>query len=197
MQSEATVDRYPVVPAGRARAPARSPRFLWFVSSQKLPSSTTPIRRCDVFAEYTRQEQRENGYPADEAKDYGIWLVKVVAFRRYGEIGSADGKTLGKKAEREGAHEAAPTFRSVADELQTDEAIRDTVRREAPHPAPAPLHRMVAGFKIQAITDLTTSHDGGRSSLGHTLRRATGHGRPPRQSSRGSGGIRLQRGEGA
>jgi hypothetical protein len=156
-----------------------------------------PFLCIDVFAGYTRQERREKGYPEDEAKGYGIWLVKVVASRRYGEIGSGDGQKLGKKAEREDAHESAPTFRSVADELQTDEAIRDTVRREAPHPVPAPLHRMVAGFKIQAITDLTTSRDGGRSSLGHTLRRATGHGRPPRQSSRGSGGIRLQRGEGA
>jgi hypothetical protein len=37
------------------------------------------IRRFDVFAEYTRQERQEKGYPEDEAKGYGIWLAKVVA----------------------------------------------------------------------------------------------------------------------
>lgn len=97
------------------------------VSEAAVPNH--PIRRFDVFAEYTRQERCEKDYPEDEAKGCGIWLAKVVASRRYGEIGSGDGKKLGKKAEREDAHEAAPTFRSVADELQTDETIRDTVRR--------------------------------------------------------------------
>jgi hypothetical protein len=30
-------------------------------------SPNNPIRRFDVFAEYTRQERREKGYPEDEA----------------------------------------------------------------------------------------------------------------------------------
>ena len=51
-----------------------------------------PIRRFDVFAEYTHQERREKGYPEDEAKGYGIWLAKVVASRRFGQQSSADGK---------------------------------------------------------------------------------------------------------
>jgi hypothetical protein len=82
-----------------------------------------PIRRFDVFAEYTRQERREKGYPADEAKGYGIWLAKVVAARRFGRQSAADGKKPGKPAEREDAHEAEPKFRSVGDELQTDETF--------------------------------------------------------------------------
>jgi hypothetical protein len=82
-----------------------------------------PIRRFDVFAEYTRQERREKGYPADEAKGYGIWLAKVVAARRFGQQSAADGKKPGKTAEREDAHEAEPKFRSVGDELQTDETF--------------------------------------------------------------------------
>jgi hypothetical protein len=77
------------------------------------------IRRFDVFAEYTRQERKEKGYPEDEAKGYGIWLAKVVASRRFGQKSSADGKKPGKQDE----HEEEPKFRSVGDELQTDETF--------------------------------------------------------------------------
>jgi hypothetical protein len=77
------------------------------------------IRRFDVFAEYTRQERKEKGYPEDEAKGYGVWLAKVVASRRFGQKSSADGKKPGKQDE----HEEEPKFRSVGDELQTDETF--------------------------------------------------------------------------
>jgi hypothetical protein len=77
------------------------------------------IRRFDVFAEYTRQERREKGYPEDEAKGYGIWLAKVVAARRFGQKSSSDGKPSRKQDE----HDAEPRFRSVGDELQTDETF--------------------------------------------------------------------------
>ena len=94
------------------------------------PSPHQPIRRFEVFAEYTRQERREKGYSEDEAKGYGIWLAKVVASRRFGQKASADGKKPGKKAEREDAHEAEPKFRSVGDELQTDETFdHDIIER--------------------------------------------------------------------
>jgi hypothetical protein len=82
-------------------------------------SPLKPIRRFDVFAEYTRQERREKGYPADEAKGYGIWLAKVVAARRFGQKAASDGKKLTKKD----AHDEEPGFRSVGDELQTDETF--------------------------------------------------------------------------
>ena len=85
------------------------------------------IRRFDVFAEYTCQERREKGYPEDEAKGYGIWLAKVVAARRFGQKASTDGKKPSKKAEREDAHDAEPKFRSVGDELQTDETFDDDI----------------------------------------------------------------------
>ncbi len=77
------------------------------------------IRRFDVFAEYTRQERREKGYPEDQAKGYGIWLAKVVAARRFGQKSSSDAKKPSKKDE----HEEEPKFRSVGDELQTDETF--------------------------------------------------------------------------
>ena len=89
-----------------------------------------PIRRFDVFAEYTRQERHEKGFPEDEAKGYGIWLAKVVAARRFGQKSSSDGKKPGKKDEREDPHEEEPKFRSVGDELQTDETFdHDIVER--------------------------------------------------------------------
>jgi hypothetical protein len=81
------------------------------------PSPHQPIRRFDVFAEYTRQERREKGYPADEAKGYGIWLAKVVASRRFGQKSPAEST---KPAQQRDRTEEEPKFRSVGDELQTD-----------------------------------------------------------------------------
>lgn len=90
-----------------------------------------PIRRFDVFAEYTRQERLKKGYPADEAKGYGIWLAKVVAARRYGATGET--KTSKSKAQKAEAQEPEPKFRAVGDELQTDETFdHDIIDRMGP-----------------------------------------------------------------
>jgi hypothetical protein len=90
------------------------------------PPPNQPIRRFDVFAEYTRQERREKGFPEDQAKGYGIWLAKVVASRRFGQKSSSDGKKPSKKDE----HDEEPKFRSVGDELQTDETFdHDIIER--------------------------------------------------------------------
>src|SRR5215217_6402961 len=78
-------------------------------ATSKEPSPHQPIRRFDVFAEYTRQERRKKGFPEDEAKGYGIWLTKVVASRRFGQTSSSDDK----KPSKEEAHEAELTFRPV------------------------------------------------------------------------------------
>lgn len=80
-----------------------------------------PIRRFDVFAEYTRQERVARGYPNDEAKGYGIWLAKVVAARRFGKSGESGSTKLSKSAG--GIETPAAKFRSVGDELQTDETF--------------------------------------------------------------------------
>ena len=80
-----------------------------------------PIRRFDVFAEYTRQERKTKRFPEDEAKGYGIWLAKVVAARRFGGGKTdGDGKKGGRRLDAEGNE---PKFRSVGDELQTDETF--------------------------------------------------------------------------
>ena len=80
-----------------------------------------PIRRFDVFAEYTRQEREAKGYPEDEAKGYGIWLAKVVAARRFGK--SSEPKTEKSDQVSKGAKEVEPKFRTLGDELQTDETF--------------------------------------------------------------------------
>lgn len=91
-----------------------------------------PIRRFDVFAEYTRQEREAKGLPEDEAKGYGIWLAKVVAARRFGQGGDPGS---GKSHKRDGEHEEEPKFRSVGEELQTDETFDHDI-----------IERMGAGF---------------------------------------------------
>jgi hypothetical protein len=86
-----------------------------------------PIRRFDVFAEYTRQERREKGFPEDAAKGYGIWLAKVVASRRFGQKSSSESTKPPQKRDRT---EEEPKFRSVGDELQTDETFdHDIIER--------------------------------------------------------------------
>jgi hypothetical protein len=84
------------------------------------------VRRFDVFAEYTRLEQLGKGEAEDVAKGYGIWLAKVVASRRFGAKSEASGKG---KPSAHGHHEES-RFRSVGDELQTDEVFdQDIVDR--------------------------------------------------------------------
>jgi hypothetical protein len=92
-------------------------------SSDEQQTAVSPrntIRRFDVFAEYSRQERLDKGYPEDEAKGYGVWLAKVVAARRFGKSAAPSdrGKASGKSAP-----EPEPKFRSLGDELQTDETF--------------------------------------------------------------------------
>ena len=85
------------------------------------PTPRNPIRRFDVFAEYSRQERLDKGYAEDEAKGYGIWLAKVVAARRFGKSSAPSDRAKGSN--RAGAPSEEPKFRSVSDELQTDETF--------------------------------------------------------------------------
>lgn len=73
-----------------------------------------PIRRFDVFAEYTRLEGLDKGAAEDEAKGYGIWLAKVVASRT--RRSKDDGGASSSK-KRPGPE---PKFRSIGDQEQTD-----------------------------------------------------------------------------
>jgi hypothetical protein len=79
------------------------------------------IRRFDVFAEFNRQQRLAKGYPEDEAKGYGIWLAKVVAARRFGKSGES--KSTASRTKSESDQEPEPKFRSLGDELQTNETF--------------------------------------------------------------------------
>ena len=90
-----------------------------------------PVRRFDVFAEYSRLKAMEEGQPPDQAKGYGLWLAKVVASRRYAPAGTrkegGDEKERRAEAPTRGEHEG---FRSLGGELQTDDLFdREIVRR--------------------------------------------------------------------
>jgi hypothetical protein len=77
-----------------------------------------PIRRFDVFAEYTRLERIGKDYSQDEAKGYGIWLAKVVAARKFS---SKPGESKSTPSKKKPGPE--PKFREIGDELQTDEVF--------------------------------------------------------------------------
>jgi hypothetical protein len=115
-----------------------------------------PIRRFDVFAEYTRQERREKGLPEDEAKGYGIWLAKVVASRRFGQKSPTESTKPARKRDRT---EEEPQFRSVGDELQTDETFdHDIIERMGARFydavfVPAITEARVEGKKYETIRD--------------------------------------------
>jgi hypothetical protein len=84
-----------------------------------------PIRRFDIFAEYTRLERLDKNYPQDEAKGYGIWLAKVVAARKFS---AKSGKAKSSSGKKKPGPE--PKFREIGDELQTDETFdHDIVER--------------------------------------------------------------------
>lgn len=74
-----------------------------------------------MFAEYSRQERLDKGYAEDEAKGYGIWLAKVVAARRFGN--KADAADRARPVSAKAGEEPEAKFRSVGDELQTDETF--------------------------------------------------------------------------
>ena len=65
------------------------------------PAPERPIRRFDVFAEYRKQEQQDQGTPEDEAKGYGLWVAKVVAARRVARGRGPGGQAPGGQPELE------------------------------------------------------------------------------------------------
>lgn len=90
-------------------------------TKKDTPVPEKAIRRFDVFAEVNRQQRLAKGYDEDEAKGYGIWLAKVVASRRFGSKASGDGPKKKGQGKDDTAEE--PKFRSVGDELQTDDTF--------------------------------------------------------------------------
>ncbi len=87
------------------------------------------VRRFDVFAEYTRLERLKEGFPADEAKGYAIWLAKVVAARKFGRVKPGPVKRTGSSGQDLEAG-VLRKFRSLGDVEQTDKVFdKDIVER--------------------------------------------------------------------
>jgi hypothetical protein len=94
-----------------------------------------PIRRFDVFAEYTKQKAVQDGMPEDEAEGYGLWVAKVVASRRYGgaPITQPPRKGDGEK-EDEAPKEKKPKWHLLGHEPQTAELFeREVIGRMGRH----------------------------------------------------------------
>jgi hypothetical protein len=118
---------------------------------------TRSIRRFDVFAEYTKQERERKGFPEAEAKSYGVWLAKVVAARRFG-AGTDRDAGEGVTGKRRPA-ESESGFRSLDDELQTDETFEQEIVERMGRDfyievfAPAISDALKAGRKYEEIRD--------------------------------------------
>jgi hypothetical protein len=87
------------------------------------------VRRFDVFAEFTRLEKVQEGFAADEAKGYAIWLAKVVAARKFGRLKPGHVKHTGPW-DRDLEGKVLRKFRSLGNVEQTDEVFdKDIVER--------------------------------------------------------------------
>jgi hypothetical protein len=129
-----------------------------------MTNPKAPIRRFDVFAEYTKQKAMQDGMPEDEAEGYGLWVAKVVASRRYGGAPitqpprKADDKK-DDKAEEAREQPAKPKWHDLGGEPQTDQLFeREIVGRMGRQFyntvfAPAIEDAIAAGKSYQAIRD--------------------------------------------
>lgn len=121
-----------------------------------------PIRRFDVFAEYTKQKAMQDGMPEDQAEGHGLWVAKVVASRRYGGAPitqpprKGDSKEDGKE---EGEQPAKPKWHDLGGEPQTDQLFeREIIGRMGRQFyntvfAPAIEDAIAQGKSYQAIRD--------------------------------------------
>ena len=122
-----------------------------------------PVRRFDVFAEYTRQKALQDGMDEAEAEGYGLWVAKVVASRKYG--GAPITQALHKKEGEEGkkastaAHPKTPEWHELDGKPQTDKLFeREIIERMGSHFyntvfVPAIEDAMNAGKSYTAIRD--------------------------------------------
>ncbi len=85
-----------------------------------------PVRRFDVFAEYTRLEKFKEGFPPDVAKGYAIWLAKVVAGRKFGLIKPGLKPKVGVREEL-AERKPKKKFRSLGGVEQTDKTFEKEI----------------------------------------------------------------------
>ena len=114
------------------------------------PTPRMPIRRFDVFADYSRLKNEVAGMPAPRAKGDAIWLAKVVAGRRFGSAATASTAQREERHGTDGRPESEPGgFKSAGGMPQTDRTFDEEIveRMGAPfyhqvfHPAIAQAFR--------------------------------------------------------
>jgi hypothetical protein len=90
-----------------------------------------PIRRFDVFAEYERLKGLKQGLDESHAEGYGVWVAKVVASGRRGQVGEKKPSPGLSGAEREPKREPEKQeWHMLGDEPQTAETFQhDIVQR--------------------------------------------------------------------
>ena len=106
---------------------------------QAQPTPRMPIRRFDVFAEYSRLRGLQRGLDQAHAKGYGLWVAKVVASGG-GRRGSAKLEptvAAAKAASESGAAQPgepqAAGWHYLGDEPQTDTLFdREIIQRMGP-----------------------------------------------------------------
>lgn len=88
-----------------------------------------PIRRFDVFAEFTKQKAMQDGMPEDEAEGYGLWVAKVVASRRYGggSLTQPPRKGTSQEDPDDKDEEPKPKWHELGEEPQTDRLFEEEV----------------------------------------------------------------------
>jgi hypothetical protein len=122
-----------------------------------------PIRRFDVFAEYTRQKALQDDMPEDEAAGYGLWVAKVVASRRYGggpppPPRKKEGEK-GAEAREEEPKQPKRKWHDLGGEDQTDEMFeKEIINRMGRHFyntvfSPAIEDALAEGKSYQSIRD--------------------------------------------
>ena len=127
------------------------------------PKPRQSIRRFDVFAEFNKQKQMQEGYPLDEAKGYGLWLAKVVASRRFRP--TSERKSNGEQGPTNKGDSRRPSetkperFRTLNEEAQTDSLFDQEIIRRMGSDfyrdvfAPAIADAVERGQKYEAIRD--------------------------------------------
>lgn len=88
-----------------------------------------PVRRFDVFAEYSRLKAMKEGESAAQAKGYGIWLAKVVAAKKFGKLEGRP-KEKGTEKEEKKKPERKKKWRDLSGIPQTDKLFdKEIVKR--------------------------------------------------------------------
>jgi hypothetical protein len=121
-----------------------------------------PVRRFDVFAEYTRQKALQDGMDEAEAEGYGLWVAKVVASRKYGGAPITQAphkKEDDDQKDTQAARPKTPEWHELDGKPQTDKLFEhEVIERMGSHFyntvfVPAIEDALAAGKSYTAIRD--------------------------------------------